>query len=155
MNHTFHKQGFISLFTVLLATVILAIAVGMSSMALKQIVLTSTADDANEAFYSADAGLQCAIMLDLDGAFQTAGGQSEVTCGSVDNISIQGSDTTFILNEPNQEGFTWPNGNCVRIIIDKSSAVTEIEAFGYNVSCGDIEETPRVVERALRVRYGG
>lgn len=151
--HT-HKQGFISLFTALLATVILAISVGMSSIALKQIVLTSTADDANEAFYSADAGLQCAIMLDLGGTFQVGAG-SQVSCGSIENISIEDNDSgVFIFNQNNQSGFNWMNGNCVRIIVRKGTPITEIESFGYNVSCEEIQQSPRTVERALRVRYG-
>lgn len=148
------KKGFISLFTVLLSTVILAIAVGMSSVALKQIVLTSTADEANEAFYSADSGLQCAVMLDLEGVFES-GGPNEVDCGSVQNISIDDDDSGIFIFNQADNGFEWNNGNCVRIIVDKSDETTEIEAFGYNVACEEIGQSPRALERALRVRYGG
>lgn len=146
------KAAFVSLFTVLMATVILAIAIGMSSIALKQIVLASTADEANEAFYSADAGIQCAIMQDFYGAYQI-GGPDTVTCGSVDT-DLNDSDTQVFTYGLNGQGFDWPSGNCVKIIVKKDALMTEIESFGYNVSCDQLD-SPRVVERALRVRYGG
>lgn len=159
MNTLKTKQGFISLFTVLLATVILAIGVGMSSIALKQVVLSSTADDSNDAFYAADAGLQCAIMHDLEGVFQT-GSPTTVACGSLSNISVISYDSgRFILVQEGLdgfEGFEWSSSdnNCVRVIVSKNSGMTEIESFGYNVTCGEINQSPRTVERALRVRYG-
>ncbi len=155
MNITCNKKGFISLFTVLLATVILAIAVGMSSVALKQIVLTSTADEANEAFYAADAALQCAIMLDLQGVFEV-GGPTEISCGSTGPISIDDGDSGIFIFNQQQNGFEWEqNQNCVRVTVDKSGDTTQIEALGYNVLCSEIQQSPRTVERALRVRYGG
>lgn len=148
------QKGFISLFTVLLSTVILAIGIGMSSMALKQIVLASTADDANEAFYSADAGLQCAVMHDIQGVFD-AGGPEQVNCGSAENITIDDGDSGIFIFNQADNGFEWNNENCVRITVDKSDLTTEIEALGYNVPCEEIGQSPRTVERALRVRYGG
>jgi len=147
------KDGFISLFTVLLATVILAIAIGMSSVALKQIVLAGTADEANEAFYAADAGLQCAVMHDQAGVFEV-GGPNEIDCGSVQDIPIDDGDSQIYIFNQNEDGFEWPNGNCTRIIVNKSGEATEIEAFGYNVACEEINQSPKTVERALRVRYG-
>jgi len=148
------KQGFISLFTVLLTTVILAMAIGMSSIALKQLVLASTADDANEAFYAADSGIQCAVMYDSQGVFQV-GGPNEITCGPVQNIPIDSNDAGYYILAQETNGFDWSNGNCVRIFVTKDAGITEIEVFGYNVTCAEISESPRVVERALRVRYGG
>ncbi len=147
------KDGFISLFTVLLATVILAIAIGMSSIALKQLVLAGTADEANEAFYAADAGLQCAVMHDQDGVFEV-GGPDQIDCGSVQDIPIDDGDTQVYIFNQNESGFEWPNGNCTRIFVNKNGEATEIEAFGYNVSCDQINQSPKTVERALRVRYG-
>lgn len=153
------KKGFISLFTVLLATVILAMGIGMSSIALKQIVLASTADDANEAFYAADSGLQCAIMHDVAlgpvSAF-SVGANPSLSCGAITDISISGSDNEIFLFNGG-DGFEWSNGNCVRITVkkDQSLGTTEIESLGYNVGCEDIGTSPRQVERALRVRYGG
>lgn len=155
MKKIISKKGFISLFTVLLATVILSISVGMTSIALKQIVLGSTADDANEAFYAADAGLQCAIMNDIMGNFAT-GANAPINCGSVQSIAINPSGTSFSLTLGGPTGFDWSNGNCVDVTIEKTSSTTKIEALGYNVSCADVNagQSPKIVERALRVRYG-
>lgn len=153
-QHTKEKKGFVSLFAVLMSTVILAIVLGMSSVALKQIILSSTASEANEAFYSADAGMQCAIMNDRSGEF-AVGQDSVIFCGP-SQISIESDDSeVYRVVGDNGLGFEWDNGNCVYITIDKSGEVTEIEAFGYNVACDEIGQSPRVVERALRVRYAG
>lgn len=146
------NNGFVSLFAVLIATVILAIAIGMSSVALKQIVLASTADEANESFYSADAALQCAIALDSDNAF--SGGSTIVNCVG-EQIPVDDSNNEIFKFGTNGEGFEWANGNCVKVEVNKSGEVTQIEALGYNVACDQISESPRAVERALRVRYAG
>ncbi len=151
-----HNKAFVSLFTVLLATVILSIAVGMTSIALKQIVLASTADDANEAFYSADSGMQCAIMLDLDETMDYfgIGNPGSANCGSAQSIPIN-NDQSGMFSLGQGGGFEWSNGNCVKITVDKSTSnMTKIEALGYNVSCSEIG-SPKTVERALRVRYAG
>lgn len=152
---TVKNKGFVSLFTVLLATVILSITIGMSSVALRQVILSSTASEANEAFYAADAGMQCAIMNDRNGAFNVGAPQT-ISCGAgeLSQLPVIGGDNqeyTIGLNG----SFEWGNQTCVSVIVRKNSDITEIEAFGYNVPCGDILESPRVVERALRVRYAG
>jgi len=145
------NKGFVSLFAVLMATVILAIAIGMSSIALKQIVLTSTADEANESFYAADSALQCAIALDAENAF--IGGDGVLVDCAGQLIPVDDSNNEFFTFGENGSGFEWENGNCVRVEVDKSGEVTLIEAFGYNVGCEDVSTSPRAVERALRVRY--
>lgn len=157
LQQTTKKRGFVSLFTVLMATVILSMTIGMSSVALKQVVLGSTASEANEAFYSADAGMQCAIMNDRNGEFDV-GADSLISCGigDLNQIAIQtGDNQLYSVVGDTGFGFEWNNGNCVFITVRKNSDITEIEAFGYNVSCDDVVDNPRAVERALRVRYAG
>lgn len=157
LQHTTEKRGFVSLFTVLMATVILSITIGMSSVALKQVVLGSTASEANDAFYAADAGMQCAIMNDRNGEFEV-GADLLIGCGSGDlsQIPIQtGDNQLYTVVGDTGSGFDWNNNTCVFITVRKDSDVTEIEAFGYNVPCDDIVDNPRAVERALRVRYAG
>jgi hypothetical protein len=114
-------------------------------------VLASTADEANEAFYAADSALQCAIALDSDGAFSLGGGPTVDCAGQT--IPIDDADNEFFVFGDAGSGFEWSNGNCVRVEVDKSTEITQIEAFGYNVGCDDISTSPRAVERALRVRY--
>ena len=149
-----NTKAFVSLFAVLLATVILAMAIGMSSVALKQIVLSSNANEANQAFYAADSALQCAIALDGINVFQ-AGFEGVVDCGTGQDIPVDNSNDEVFRFGENSQGFEWSSGCCVRVEVDKTGETTKIEALGYNVACDQIDQSPRVVERALRVRYGG
>lgn len=151
LNNT---KAFVSLFAVLLASVILAMAIGMSSVALKQIVLSSNANEANDAFYAADSALQCAIALDGVNTFQT-GFEGFVDCGVGVDIPVDNSNNEVFRFGENAQGFDWANDSCVRVEVDKTGEITKIEALGYNVSCDEIDQSPRAVERALRVRYAG
>jgi hypothetical protein len=52
------------LIAVVTGTILLLIAYGMASIALKQQVLNSSARESQIAFYAADSGLECALYLD-------------------------------------------------------------------------------------------
>lgn len=146
-------KGFIVLFTVLIASVVLAMALGMSSIALKQIVLTASATDANKSFYAADSGIECAIYHDVKAsptAFNPGGPGSSITCGNVVNLI------------PTQNGFgvftfsiDWssPDGDaCSEVTVDKSlSNQTVVTSKGTNFICGEVGQ--RTVERVIEVTY--
>lgn len=59
-----HQRGFTMLIAVVTGTILLLIAYGMASIALKQQVLNSSARESQLAFYAADSGLECALYLD-------------------------------------------------------------------------------------------
>ena len=61
---TSHKKGFVLAFSLLLSSIVLALAFGIFNILLKQIVLTSSAKDSQIAFYAADAGAECALYWD-------------------------------------------------------------------------------------------
>jgi hypothetical protein len=72
-----------------------------------------------------------------------------------EDIPVDNSNNEVFRFGENTQGFNWTNDNCVRVEVDKTGEVTKIEALGYNVACDQIDQSPRVVERALRVRYAG
>ncbi len=61
---TVYKKGFVLAFSLLLSSIVLALAFGIFNILLKQIVLTSSAKDSQIAFYAADAGAECALYWD-------------------------------------------------------------------------------------------
>ncbi len=61
-----NQRGFTMLIAVVTGTILLLIAYGMASIALRQQVLASGARDSQAAFYAADASLECAEYLDTD-----------------------------------------------------------------------------------------
>lgn len=145
------NSGFVALFTVLLASVILAMAVGISNISLKQIVLSASASDANKSFYAADSGIECALFNDLRATpnpFST--NAANMTCGgSIIALSepLPGI-STFSLDLATESGLS-----CANVTVDKTDLLggTKITSKGINGACGTT--SPRLVERAIEVTY--
>ncbi len=154
------QGGFAMLFTVLLISIVLSIALGLSNVTFKQTILSSLAKDSQIAFYQADAGTECGLYYDFtrnvfpEGttvlSLETPNAVEEtftsIECGEqVLNLDYINSETDHIVyvSEPSDQP-------CFSITFDKTDdTVSMIESRGYNI-CRD---HPRQVERALRVRY--
>ncbi len=165
MKYTQSKQsGFVALFTVLLVSVILAMAIGIASISLKEIVLSSSASEGSKAFYAADSGIECALFYDRQNA--TPGGffSGDFECnGSSPQGPLAGAPTpdpdgespeTYIFEIPFGE-----NGElCADITLKRQVSIpgefytTMIESKGSNVAC-DEDTNPKKVERSIRVTY--
>ena len=80
-NMIIQKRGFVLAFSLLISSIVLALAFGIFNILLKQIVLTGSAKDSQIAFYAADAGAECALYWDThtsrttsdDGFYDTEG----------------------------------------------------------------------------------
>ncbi len=164
MKNIYKKQykGFVALFTVLIAAVILSMAVGISTIALKQIVLSASATDANKSFYAADTGIECALYHDIKGAtpnsFDPGFGTSNIDCGGFAIDSAELSSGYFVgfdfLPIPGFQIPVGPNNEyCAYVVVDKATVPgqTIITSKGLNAPCGTTNA--RVVERAIEVRY--
>lgn len=156
MNTKVKKQnkGFVALFTVLIAAVVLSMAVGIASIALKQIVLSASATDANKSFYAADTGIECALYHDIKGlpgsSFDPGVTNFQIDCSGMNIFVGQPTLGTF-LEFPVEVGL---NGDsCAYVTVDKASepGMTHVTSRGVNVGCGDT--SPRLVERVIFVTY--
>ncbi|MFA6397726.1 MAG: hypothetical protein WDK96_02675 [Candidatus Paceibacterota bacterium] len=144
------NKGFIILFTVLICSVILAIAIGISNIAYKEIILTSSVRDSQYAFSAADTGAECALYYD---ALDYFGTQPTIKCNGIDAEITSNGGTLYEVLMPLSEL------SCVKINVEKdyqTNGSTSIESRGYNVSCDQvlINTNPRIVERAIQVIYG-
>lgn len=156
------SRGFVALFTVLIAAVILSMAVGISTIALKQIVLSASATDANKSFYAADTGIECALYHDVKvapTAFDTNLTSFFISCGGW-NAGVFNSGGYFrsdTVDAGIPEGFRVRVGPdqeyCAYVTVDKAivPGQTVITSKGHNAPCGTTNA--RVVERAIEVRY--
>ncbi len=164
MKKKFKKEnkGFVALFTVLIAAVILSMAVGISTIALKQIVLSASATDANKSFYAADTGIECALYHDIRGStpnsFDPGFGTSNITCGGASIDAVEIASGYFVgfdsLPIPGFQVPVGPTGEyCAYVVVDKATVVgqTIITSKGLNAPCGTTNA--RAVERAIEVRY--
>ena len=79
-------NGYALLFAVLVAAVVLGVGVSILNVSRKEILLTSGAEQSQNAFYAADAGYECAEYQDLvNGAFNSMnpGSFSLNECGAI------------------------------------------------------------------------
>lgn len=149
---TKRNNGFVALFTVLIAAVILAMAVGISNIALKQIVLSSSATEANKSFYAADSGIECVLYHDINGtppnSFDPGSLSFNINCGG-DQITVNESNgffSEFMISVGEN------NDSCAYVEVDKTDLIsTRVISRGVNVPCGTTSS--RMVERAIEVTY--
>ena len=163
------QSGFAMLFTVLIVSLILTIAVSISNLTLRQAVLSNLAKDSQVAFAQADAAVECAMYEDTyrgsfpigttpDTGTSTSAPQT-LTCGdkklvlsttaqNPKNISRQ--DYLVYVFDVNDPGYN-ENKPCFSITFDKTNVAqySRVVGTGSNI-CG---ASTRRVERSLEVKY--
>ncbi len=147
------QTGFAMLFTVLIVTLILSIAISISNLAFKQTILSSLAKDSQISFYQADTAVECGLYYDTTLELFPAGSDGspvgEIYCGDdmyvLDPVS---STTDYFVFKQSVVDDTKP---CSSVTFDKATTVgtSIVQGRGYNM-CGT---NPRQVERSLEVRY--
>src|ERR1035437_8041543 len=70
------NRGFVILFAVTLAALLLSIALGVANIALKEIKFGTSARDTNDAFFAADSGIEQALFNDKTVGFYPDGNVS-------------------------------------------------------------------------------
>ena len=60
-----NSRGFVLLFSILLASIVLSMSLGAFNIALKDLLLSATGRESQFAFYAADAGAECAVYWDV------------------------------------------------------------------------------------------
>jgi hypothetical protein len=63
-RHTYDK-GVVLLISVVIASLVLALGIGIGNIIAKEVVLTSLSKNSRVAFFAADAGIECAMHWDL------------------------------------------------------------------------------------------
>lgn len=149
------RDGFTLLMSVLIASIVLSIGLGIAGIVLKQILLTSSSKESQFAFYSADSGIECALFHDIQNGFFPTSTDSGVP-GSGVNCNGQDIATTWSISATSLQAVTTfsfnfsPQPHCVTVVVTKDGDTTRIESRGYN-TCDT--SNPRRVERAIRATY--
>lgn len=147
-NKVKYKRGFILLFSVLISSLLLSIGLAISNIAIKELVLSSSARDSQFAIYAADSGAECAIYWDIK--------RGPISTSSPFAINCNGKAMTVGgvgYGVPSTFNFDFaPEPYCVFVTVTKNITHprTVIESRGYN-TCDT--ENPRRIERAIRLRY--
>jgi hypothetical protein len=135
-------------------TLILSIAIGISNLSLKQLILSSLAKDSQISFYEADTAVECGLYQDtVVGSFplgtDASTAPSNITCGDdIFSIDLADSYTNYLIYNQNFLDSTKP---CSSVLFDKATTVGTniVKGRGYNIC----NAGPRQVERALEVLY--
>jgi hypothetical protein len=150
------NKGFVLLFAVTLAAIFLSIALGIASVALKEVNFSTSAKNSNDAFFAADTGVECALYYDKLGAFVTGNVSQIINCNS-SNVSVNESSSSLPYWNFNISGLDSGGQGCTKVTVDKTvSNTTTITASGYNQgggSAGSCSPGPNNVERVLSSFY--
>ncbi len=159
------KDGYAILFAVIMIGIILAISIGLSDIAYKQLIVSSVANDSQLAFYQSDTATECALYQDfINGYFQNANPPSPVPPAQV-SCAVDSTGSNYTLNvayAPSSDlsseiyTLTAPNPNslapCFTITATRNIATgaTLIAAKGYNI-CN--KTNARTVEREIDASF--
>ena len=175
-NKLVFNTGFVLPFSVLVSGILLSIGLGIFSITMKELAISSSGRESQFAFYAADTGGECALYWDIrhtgftDSVFATSTDSSvpvnPVNCNRQDmTIDASGWDPTEgweILNSSvdgatTQFDMLFSNGSCATVYVFKGSNTlegipgsTQIDSHGFN-TCN--VNNPRRVERGLRIKY--
>ena len=58
------NRGFVILFAVTISSILLALAIGVANIALKEVKFNTSAKDTNNAFFAADTAIEYALFQD-------------------------------------------------------------------------------------------
>ena len=157
MKNINYKKGYAILFTLVIVSIILAIATGMSSSVYKEQILSSTSSSSQAAFYQADTAAECGIYAAQKVNLSALVG-SIFTCGrdiAGNPIFLNVSSPTtneYKLNPP----LLLTSSPCFTLDIMETPATTttpasaDIFARGYNICDA---KNPHQVERGLELKY--
>ncbi len=135
------NSAFVMLFAVVVSGIILTIALGVTNIALKELSFDTGAKSTNDAFFAADAGVECALFYDLTGegdvsAFGQPSAGLNTNCAGTDVDLNNGGSTpttgpwTFYLYPLGSSG-----NACAIVNVTKTlnPNVTTIVSKGYNL----------------------
>jgi hypothetical protein len=152
------QKGFVLLFAVTLASIILAIALGIANISLKEAKFATSARDSNVAFFSADTGIDCALLYDKSSSrifFNTPSATTIDCAGGTRTVTGGNGVWTFKVLGLGTSGL-----GCAIVTVNKSGTYpivnTLVVSKGYNLggdgTCASTSST--LIERELDVRYG-
>jgi hypothetical protein len=146
-----NNRGFVLLYVIVISSIVLAIAIGVTNIAFNEVKFSTSAKDTNDAFFAADTGVECALFWDnsdlLYNTFIGSAGEEMKCYGNHVDLTpsgdIIGPWTFTISNLGSSEN------SCVKVTVDKSIIPnTKITSVGQS-NCN----SSNYVLRKLEVTY--
>ncbi len=142
MIKTFKKnKGFAILFAVTLSSILLAITLGVTEIAFRELKFSTSATATNEAFFAADTGTELVLYNDKTTTYPAPAIGAIESWGPIIISNIGGQ-----------------NSSCAIVTITKDytgpAMITTIVSKGYNSGDALCEPTnPNRIEREIETRY--
>lgn len=163
-THKKNQRGFTLFIAIIITSTLLLVSFGLIAVSVQESFLTSAGRDSQNAFYSADSAIECALYWDVknpagtgNSAFATST-QTNINCNQ--DSTNNPNPTPSLVGGTNVSTFTMTfksaptdpaNLNCAIVYVTKNpDGSTVIDSHGYN-TCDTTN--PRRVERAIRVKY--
>ena len=143
---------------VTLSALVLAMALGVSDIAFRELQFGTSARDTNEAFFAADIGYECALYYDQPSTRLFPHFTEDPSPPSVPNPECAGYGVVVFPTDTNEWEFTLHDLGqteqaCAKVTVDKSTPNTIITSNGYNVGNQNCEPVANSVERQLEITY--
>jgi len=138
------SSGVTLLLAILISSVALTLGLGVSIILLGELGLAGTAKESLEAFYAADAGIECALYWDIK--------QSAFSTTTVNSINC--AEASFNVGGGLVSNFNIDfSGGCAKVKVNKTNpSQTIVTSLGENKSCS-APSSPKTVQRGLEVKY--
>ena len=159
------QRGFVLLIAVIFTSVMLAFGITLGALGYKQQLLSTSAAGSQDAFYVADAVLECLLYADQQqDAFNYADHSAStppdlITCDNSTATDVSYTYTTA-PSDPDPklldiQRLSMDGGaHCADVMaLKKSSGSTYLYAQGYNVPCASVTDTGRFSSRGLSSWY--
>jgi hypothetical protein len=155
------RSGFVILFAVTLASILLAIALGISNVALNEVNFSASVKESDNAFYAADTGAECALYNDetSSNSFVQSGGTGNITClNSTVPITQSGSlpllSWVFKVANMSSAGGSCAIVTLTRDFTNPSYPISVLDSQGYNVGDGSCNSSnTNRTEREVQLNY--
>jgi hypothetical protein len=142
---TKHHKGFALLFSIVVVSVVVITTLAVSSIVRRGLEITSVGERSMEAFFAADAGLECALYWDIkerpQNKFRSSPGPISCLGFSIPVTGV-GSIASFSIKDSARDV-------CADVTVSINGLNTTVSSRGYNTCISD----RRRVERGLEASY--
>ncbi|MFA5764225.1 MAG: hypothetical protein WC915_05455 [archaeon] len=120
------KSGFAILFAVLASSLMITIGISIFNITLKEIMIATSAQDSERAYYAADSARECALYWDIKaGSFPTCLDSSCATPSTSTKNTIKCNGNSIILSFVKQGSYVY---NYATTTFFRYGAITEPDA---------------------------
>jgi len=142
------RQGFTLLFSLLILTIVLSASLGIHGIVIRQIKISQVSRESSVAFFTANAGIECALYWDIvEKKFDSPNYTIDCMGAPINGLFVA-STTSFYLGLGNDA--------CAKVEVNKNGG-TVLTSSGYNIGDPDLtcaSDSGRLqVERVLEASY--